>query len=420
MNKINLFVNVLKKLKQTIRYLELDDSVYRELSIPNKVLEYPITITLDSGEKKTFQGYRVQYNNARGPYKGGIRFHPGADLDEVKALAFLMTLKCAVANIPFGGGKGGIQLNPKELSQSELEQLSRAWVRAFYKDIGPSKDIPAPDVYTNPQIMAWMVDEYSKIAGQLTPAAFTGKPVNQGGSLGREFSTAQGSYYVLLELVKRLGFKPNKTRIVVQGVGNVGFHTTRILNENGFKVIGLSDSRGGIWAMNGQGMDPNHVMNEKREKGKIGSCYCVGTLCDCEHYKRVSNRELLELEADIIIPAALENQITKDNVNNIKAKAIIEMANGPITPEADEILFKKGIHVVPDILANSGGVVVSYFEWLQNLKNEHWSEKDVLERLKKIIKKEFNNIWLIAQSKKVDLRTAAYILGIGRIVDNHA
>jgi glutamate dehydrogenase (NADP+) len=316
-----------------------------------------------------------------------------------------------------GGGKGGIQIDPKKLSEAELERLSRAWVRAFYKDIGPNKDIPAPDVYTTPKIMSWMVDEYAKLAGKPTPAAFTGKPLDKGGAAGREFSTAQGGYYALVELLKKLKKKPGQTRVVVQGFGNVGYHTARILYEHGFKVIGLSDSKGGIIDKRGQGMNPAMVLDTKHQRGEIGGCYCSGTVCDCQNYQRVANEALLELETDILIPAALENQITAENAGRIKAHAIIEMANGPITPEADIVLFKKGIQVVPDVLANAGGVIVSYFEWWQNLNHEHWSEDETLKKLKDIIVRQFNNLWVIAQTKKIDLRTAAYILGIGRIVE---
>jgi len=415
--KINSFDNVLKKLKETVTHLELDGDYYKKLSTPDKILEHTIEIGLDNGDKKKFKGYRVQFNNARGPYKGGIRFHPEVDLEEVKTLSFLMSLKCAVANIPMGGGKGGIQVDSKKLSGKELEKLSRAWVRVFYKDIGPEKDIPAPDVYTNSKIMTWMVDEYSKQAGKKSPASFTGKPIDRGGSEGREFSTSQGGFYALRELAKKLGMEPSETTVVVQGFGNVGYHAARILHEHGFKVIGLSDSKGGIVDKRKNGMDPENVLVTKKDEGRIGRCYCIDNVCDCDNYARVSNEDLLELEADILIPAALENQITEDNVGNIKARAIIELANGPITPEADIILYKKGVQIVPDVLANVGGVVVSYFEWLQNLQDEHWPEKVVLERLEKIINKEFNNIWTIAKTKKVDLRTAAYVLGIGRIVD---
>lgn len=417
MSSINPFHNVLSKLKNTIDQLGLSEQWYKKVSVPDTVLERPISIILDNGQSATFKGYRVQFNNARGPYKGGIRFHPEANLDEVKTLAFLMAVKCAVANIPMGGGKGGIQVDPKKLSVGELEKLSRAWAAAFYDYIGPDKDIPAPDVYTTPKIMTWMVDEYSKLAGKPTPAAFTGKPLDHGGSAGREFSTAQGGYYALAELLKKLKKKPEQTRVVVQGFGNVGFHTARILHAHGFKIIGVSDSKGGIVDKRGLGMDPEKIMKTKEERGKIDGCYCVGSVCDCENYQHVGNAALLEVETDILIPAALENQITAANADRIRAAAIIEMANGPLTPEADAILFKKGIHVVPDVLANAGGVIVSYFEWLQNLHDEHWTEKEVLQKLEDIMVKQFGNVWTIAQTKKIDLRAAAYILGIGRIVE---
>jgi glutamate dehydrogenase (NADP+) len=416
MGKTNSYGNVLKRLKETIKHLSLGESYYKKLSVPSKIIEHTLTITLDNGEEKTFKGYRVQHNNARGPYKGGIRFHPEADLDEVKTLAFLMSIKCAVVNIPLGGGKGGIQVDPKKMSEAELGRLSRAWVKAFYEDIGPDKDIPAPDVYTNPQIMTWMVDEYSKLAGKPSPASFTGKPIDQGGSEGRGFSTSQGGIYTLLELMHKLKIKPEETKVVVQGFGNVGYHASRILYNHNFCIIGLSDSKGGIFINNGS-FNPEHIFKFKKENGQLDGVVCDDNVCNNIEHKHISNSELLELETDILIPAALENQITEENAGQIKARAIIELANGPITPGADQILFKKGVVVVPDILANAGGVVVSYFEWLQNLSNEHWSEKKVLNKLEKIMIKEFDNIWTIAQNKKVDLRTAAYILGIGRMVE---
>lgn len=417
MNKINPFFNAMKKLKESLDLMGVDGKYYEKLSQPEAILEKVVKIKMDDGNERTFPSYRVQFNSARGPYKGGIRFHPEADLDEVKTLAFLMSLKCAVANIPMGGGKGGIQVNPKELSEKELEKISRAWVRAFFENIGPDKDIPAPDVYTNPQIMSWMVDEYSKLAGQPILASFTGKNIKDGGSAGREFSTSMGGYYTLVELMKKLGRKPEDTTVAVQGYGNVGYHAARILHEKGFKVVAVSDSKGGIIDLRKQGMDPINILKTKKENGEIGGCYCVGSVCDCGNYKKNTNQELLEMDVDVLIPAALENQIAEENVNNIKAKVIMELANGPITPEADEVLFKKGIYVIPDILANAGGVIVSYFEWLQNLKNEKWTEEEVLTKLSTMMTKEFNNIWTIAEDKKIDLRMAAYILGIGRIID---
>ncbi|MFA6098920.1 MAG: Glu/Leu/Phe/Val dehydrogenase [Patescibacteria group bacterium] len=415
MKTINPFENVLKGLKKTTEQLGLDKNWFKKLSTPDKVIERQLNIKLDNGQDKSFHGYRVQFNNARGPYKGGIRYHPQANLDEVKTLALLMAVKCAVANIPMGGGKGGITVNPKELSAGEIERLSRAWVRGFYEDIGPQKDIPAPDVYTNPQIMTWMVDEYSKLAGQYTPAAFTGKPLDKGGSEAREFSTSMGGFYAVRELTKKLGLKPEKTRVAVQGFGNVGYHAAQILHEHGYKIIAVSDSKGGILVEDG--FTPEHVMRVKKEKGVLVGAYCEGSVCDVIDHKKITNEELLELDCEILIPAALENQLTAANAEKIKAKAVVELANGPTTPEADQILRQRGIKIVPDVLANSGGVVVSYFEWLQNLKNEHWPEKDILDKLEKIIIKEFNNIWLISETKNVDLRTAAFMLGIGRIIE---
>ncbi|MFA6553110.1 MAG: Glu/Leu/Phe/Val dehydrogenase [Patescibacteria group bacterium] len=415
MAKIHSFDNVVKKIQETARRLKIDSSFVEKLSKPDATLERPITITLDSGASKTFNGFRVQFNNARGPYKGGIRFHPEADLDEVKTLACLMAVKCAAADIPMGGGKGGITVNPKELSEAELERLSRGWVQSFFNEIGPEKDVPAPDVNTTPKIMSWMVAEYSKLAGKNSPAAFTGKPLDIGGSLGREYSTAQGGFFVLRELLKKTGLTPAKTRVIVQGFGNVGYHTARILHENGYTIVGLSDSKGAILVPGG--VDPRHVMEHKKASGKLAGVYCKGSVCEEIEYHQVSNEELLEADCDVLIPAALENQITDKNASQIKAKIILEMANGPITPEADSVLFKKGIYIVPDVLANAGGVTVSYFEWRQNLDNERWTEEVVNTKLEEKMVKQFNTIWAISMAEKIDLRSATYMLSIGRIVD---
>ncbi len=411
----NLYAGALAQLAKAKQHLSHHEDVSARLTKPDRVLQFPIRVQMDNGTEQSFEGYRVQYNNSRGPYKGGIRFHPQTNLDEVKALAFWMTMKCAVVNIPFGGGKGGVTVDPKKLSETELEGLSRGWVTAFAEYIGPEKDVPAPDVYTNPKIMAWMVDEYSKIVGKWSPTAFTGKPIDKGGSAGREYATGQGGYYALHELANRLGLEPKSTRVAIQGFGNVGYYTAKILDAAGYKIIALSDSKGGILDLRGLGMDPENVMKTKQEKGMIEGCYGVGSALDCENYKKISNKELLTLECDILVPAALENQITKENANQMKAKAILEMANGPVTPEADDILFEKKIHVVPDILANAGGVTVSYFEWDQNMKNEHWSERDVLAKLQSIMVQSFQEVWNIAQEKRVDMRTAAYVLAVQRI-----
>ncbi len=409
------FENAMEKLREVVTILGLSDADYEKLSTPHAVLEHALTIEMDNGEKRTFKGYRVQFNNARGPYKGGIRFHPSASLDEVKALAFLMSVKCAVVDIPLGGGKGGVQVNPKELSEAELERLSRTWVKAFYDDIGPERDIPAPDVYTNPQIMAWMVDEYSKLAGEPTPAAFTGKPISLRGSAGRLFSTSQGGYYALRELAKIIGMKPDKTRVVVQGFGNAGYHIARILHNEKYHIIGLADSKGGIMVSEG-GLIPEDVYKIKQETGTLVGVECNGDKCKEIDHKHVTSDGILEVDTDVLVPAALEGVVCKDNVERINAKAILEMANGPVTPDADRNLFKRGIYVIPDILANAGGVVVSYFEWLQNKKDEQWSEKEVLDKLEAIMKRGFNEMWEISQKRKVDMRTAAYILGVKRIL----
>ncbi|MFH1207205.1 MAG: Glu/Leu/Phe/Val dehydrogenase [Patescibacteria group bacterium] len=415
MDAIHSFDNVVKKIHETVKRLGAEPSYADKLSQPDAVLERPISIIMDTGEPKNFNGFRVQFNNARGPYKGGIRFHPEADLDEVKTLACLMAVKCAAVDIPMGGGKGGITVNPKELSEAELERLARGWVKAFFNAIGPDKDVPAPDVNTTPKIMSWMVDEYSKLAGKNTPASFTGKPLDIGGSAGREYSTAQGGFFVLRELLKKIGLSPAKTRVIVQGFGNVGFHTARILHEHGYKIIGLSDSKGAILVPGG--VDPKHVMVHKKASGKLAGVYCQGSACEEIEYHKASNEELLEADGDVLIPAALENQITGQNADKIKAKVILEMANGPMTPEADLILFKKGVYVVPDVLANAGGVTVSYFEWRQNLDHEHWSEQEVNNKLEEKMVKQFGNVWAIAQSQKIDLRSATYNLAVGRIIE---
>ncbi len=415
MGKINSFDTVIKNIQETVERLGVDQKYADLLIKPDAILERPIAINMDSGEEKKFNGFRVQFNNARGPYKGGIRFHNEADLDEVKTLACLMAIKCAAVDIPMGGGKGGITVNPKELSETELEKLSRGWVRAFYKDIGPDKDVPAPDVNTTPKIMSWMVDEYSKLAGRSVPASFTGKPLEIGGSAGREYSTAQGGFFVLRELLEKIGLTPKNTRVIVQGFGNVGYHTARILHENGFKIIGLSDSKGAILVPDG--VDPRHVMEHKKASGKLAGVYCKGSVCEEINYQKLSNEELLETECDVLVPAAMENQITSKNAHKIKAKVILEMANGPITPEADEFLFSKGVYVVPDVLANAGGVTVSYFEWRQNLDNERWTEQVINSRLEEKMVKQFNNIWTISQTERVDLRSATYMLAIGRIIE---
>jgi len=413
----NPFSGAMTQLERASKIINLEPHVLDILKRPVRILETGIPVKMDDGSTKIFQAYRVQYNDARGPFKGGIRFHPNTDLDEVKALAFWMTIKCAVVNIPFGGGKGGITVEPKTLSQRELQNLSRGWVRAFAKYLGPRKDVPAPDVYTNPTIMGWMADEFGQVSGEWQPGAFTGKPLSLGGSEGRTEATGQGGFLVVEALVKKLGLEKSQTTVAIQGFGNVGYFIAKKLHDAGYNIVALSDSKGGIQDKRNHGMDPENVMKSKKEKGMIDGCYCAGTVCDCENYQKISNEELLEMEVDILIPAALENVITKENAKKIKAKAIVEMANGPTTPEADEILRSKNIPVVPDVLANAGGVTVSYFEWVQNNLGEAWTQEAVLNKLRPIMERSFDEVWDFSVEKKTDLRTAAFVLALQRIAE---
>ena len=361
---------------------------------------------LDSGDIRYFTGYRVQYNDALGPTKGGIRFHPDVNLEEIKTLAFLMTLKCAVIGLPYGGAKGGVMIEPSRFSKEELERVSRGYIREIRHFIGPQIDIPAPDVNTNSQIMAWMLDEYEKLEGKHVPGVLTGKPILLGGSKAREFSTSMGGAYVLHEMVDSFDMKPKNTTVAVQGFGNVGMHIARILDEWGYKVVAVSDSKSGIY--NPKGLKIKDVMKHKEKSGKVAKF--AGA-------KEVSNEELLELKVDVLIPAALEDQITKKNAHKIKAKLILEMANAPITPEADEILLDKDIFVIPDILANAGGVVVSYFEWVQNSQNYYWSEKVVLERLKTYMTDAVKELSMVCTDFKCDMRASLYINAVKKILE---
>lgn len=408
----------MSQLDKAAKIMNLDKNIHEVLRQPERVLIVAIPVKMDSGEVKIFTGYRSQFNNVLGPYKGGIRYHWNVSLDEVKALSFWMMVKCATVNIPMGGSKGGVIVNPKELSIGELERLSRGYIQKIWRNIGSDKDVPAPDVYTTPQIMSWMRNEYEKLVGHPDPGMITGKPLEDGGSEARGYSTAQGGVYCVRELAKKMNLTPSETTVAIQGYGNAGAHMARILHEMGFKIVAVSDSKGGVY--NEDGIDPEKAMKIKESGGMLG-CYCMGSVCNIEEVstdgpcRKVSNEELLELDVDILVPAALENQITIDNVNNIKAKAIIELANGPTTPEADEVLKTKGILVVPDVLANAGGVTVSYFEWDQNVKGEHWTEADVLEKLEKIMVTSFDEVWETKEKYGIDMRTAAFVKAIERV-----
>lgn len=411
-----MYKNALNLVSLGAKHLKLTDCQIKILKHPQRILHKQLIIKKDNGQKAVFEAYRVQYNNSRGPFKGGIRYHPQVDLNEVKALSLLMAIKCAVVSIPFGGGKGGIKLDPKQLSENELEKLSRAWVRAFYKYLGPNKDVPAPDVYTNETIMAWMLDEYEKLVGKKSPAFITGKPIALGGSLGRDTATAQGAFYVLQTAMKKIKFAKKNPTVVIQGFGNAGYHISQLLAKAGYKIIAASDSMGGILDLKNGGMEPEHLMDTKRQKGLGCGCYCLGTVCDCQNYSKITNQKLLETECDVLVLAALENQITLENADKIKAKAILEIANGPVTIEADAILNQKKILVIPDILANAGGVTVSYFEWLQNLKRQKWTKDKVFSQLKIKMIKSVNEVIKTADTYNTSLRIAAFILAIDRII----
>ena len=399
----------INKLKQAAKIAGINENKLQILEKPQRIIEVNFPVKMANGDIKVFDGYRVQYNNFRGPYKGGIRFHQQVDMDEVKTLAFWMTIKCAVVNIPFGGGKGGVTVNPQKLSPKELENLTRAYARAISDFIGPNKDVPAPDVNTNAQIMAWLVDEYSKVVKKKTPAVVTGKPIKLGGSLGRDTATAQGGIYVLLQIIKKCPLfsekKFSELTVAVQGFGNAGYNAAKILHQLGFKILAVSDSHGGIYAT--AGINPEQIMKHKEK---------TGTLNNAPDTKTITNKQLLELPTDILIPAALENQITEINAKNIKTKMVLELANGPTTNEADKILSNKNILVVPDVLANAGGVTVSYFEWLQNIKNKKWDAEHVQLKLKQTMIKALNDVWKIKEKYNTDMRAAAYILALQRLI----
>ena len=402
----DVFKNAEKQIDKIAEIMKLSNAEIELLKSPKRVIETKVAIKLDSGKDAEYDAFRVQFNDARGPTKGGIRYHPGVNLSEVKALAFWMAMKCAVVDIPYGGAKGGIKVNPKEMSLAEIERLSRGYIQQIHMFIGPYKDIPAPDVYTNPQIMAWMMDEFEKIKQGHYPSVITGKPIELGGSLGRGYATSQGGAFVLRDLVKELDMKPAETRVIVQGFGNAGSHIARILDEWGYKVIAVSDSKGGI--VNEKGLDIKEVMKIKAE---------TRTVTNYKDSEKITNEELLELEADVLVPSALENQITAENAENIKAKIVLELANGPTTPEADEILFKNDVKVIPDILANAGGVTVSYFEWVQNLQGYYWTEEEVIKKLEEKMVRAFKDVYATSKEYKVDMRKAAQILAIKRILD---
>ncbi|WP_062356260.1 Glu/Leu/Phe/Val family dehydrogenase [Bacillus kwashiorkori] len=392
-------------IHEALEKLGYSDEVYELLKEPLRMLTVKIPVRMDDGTTKVFTGYRAQHNDAVGPTKGGVRFHPDVTEDEVKALSVWMSLKCGIVDLPYGGGKGGIVCDPRTMSFRELERLSREYVRAISQIVGPTKDIPAPDVFTNSQIMAWMYDEYSRLDAFNSPGFITGKPLVLGGSHGRDSATAKGVTICIREAAKKRGIQLEGARVVVQGFGNAGGFLSKFMHDSGAKVIGISDAYGALYDPNG--LDIDYLLDRRDSFGTVTKLF----------KNTISNKELLELDCDILVPAAIGNQIREDNAHNIKANIVVEAANGPTTLEATKILTERGILLVPDVLASAGGVTVSYFEWVQNNQGYYWSEEEVAEKLEKIMVNAFENIYKIATTRKVDMRLAAYMVGVRKMAE---
>lgn len=402
---LNLLTSTQTVIKEALEKLGYQESMFDLLKEPLRVLTVRIPVRMDNGEVKVFTGYRAQHNDAVGPTKGGIRFHPDVTEDEVKALSIWMSLKAGIVDLPYGGGKGGIICDPREMSFRELERLSRGYVRAVSQIVGPTKDIPAPDVFTNSQIMAWMMDEYSRIREFDSPGFITGKPIALGGSHGRETATAKGVTICIREALKRRGIDLKGARVVVQGFGNAGSYLSKFMHDAGAKVIGISDAYGALHDPNG--LDIDYLLDRRDSFGTVTKLFT----------NTISNKELLELDCDILVPAAIENQITAENAHNIKASIVCEAANGPTTLEATKILTERGILLVPDVLASSGGVTVSYFEWVQNNQGYYWTEEEVEEKLEKVMVKAFENVYSLSQNRRVNMRLAAYMVGARKMAE---
>ncbi len=395
------FEQAKKMIDKVSRLMGLSEEEKKLLLTHQKIEKHRLTVN-----GKTYEAWRIIHNNALGPGKGGIRYHPDVNESEVKALSFWMSIKNSLAGLPYGGAKGGIRFDPRKVDEKTLEEISRAYIRAFHKGLGSDKDIPAPDVYTNPKIMGWMLDEYEKITGKHDPAMITGKPLILGGIKLRESSTAKGGFIVLKELLKKKGEDPSKITVAVQGFGNAGSFVAKMCHEDGMKVVAVSDSKGGVY--NQDGLDVNEVIEVKKKTGRVSE-YHGG--------KPITNEDILTLDVDVLILAALEGVITEENAGNVKARYIVELANGPITPEGDDVLFKNGVIVVPDVLANSGGVVGSYLEWVYGKTGMYLTDGELESRLEERMKESFDRVYSLAEERKVDLRTAAYIISIRRILD---
>ncbi|MGQ9564957.1 MAG: Glu/Leu/Phe/Val family dehydrogenase [Candidatus Bathyarchaeales archaeon] len=396
----------LEQLNIVAEKMDLDPNIHEVLKHPKRSLIVSVPIRRDNGEVNVFMGCRVQHNDARGPFKGGIRYHPNVTVDEVTALAMWMTWKCAVVDIPYGGAKGGVACNPKELSKKEIEGITRRFTTMLLEIIGPYRDVPAPDVYTDGQTMAWIMDTYSQYKGYRVPEVVTGKPIDVGGSEGRVEATALGVVFCIREATKQLKMPLKGASVAIQGFGNVGWNAANILHNMGCRIVAVSDSQGGIY--NPDGINPSKVYEYKEKSGSV---------VNFKGAQNITNNELLEIPCDILVPAALENQILKNNADRIKAKIVAEAANGPTTPEADKVLFEKRVFLIPDILANSGGVASSYFEWVQNLTREHWSTKETNKKLEGKMVKAFRDVYDISKKEKVDMRNAALMLGVGRVAE---
>jgi len=406
MSDDTLLDRALTRLDEAASHLRIDQDVIEKLKYPRETTKMRLMIRMDDGSRKSFLAWRCRYDDTRGPTKGGIRFHPDSSIEEVETLAFWMTFKCAVMNLPYGGGKGAVRVDPRTLSKSELERLSRAYMQAFARVVGPDRDIPAPDVYTNAMIMGWMADEYSQIVGQLSPAVITGKPIALGGSLGRNDATARGGYYLVRHLASELGLGAGM-RVAIQGFGNAGQYYAQLAGADGHKIVAVSDSAGAIHKA--EGLDIAKLIAGKAAGRQVAD---LATELGAEV---IGADALIGVDCDLLVPAALEDMITLDNASSIKARVVLELANGPVTPDADKLLEARGITVLPDILANAGGVTVSYFEWVQNRQGFYWDVEEIHARLLRIMEREGRAVWDIARDRGTTMRTAAYVHALSRL-----
>ncbi len=409
----NVFEDAVARVERIGEAAGVGGEVVDALRQPKAVLTADLPVRMDDGSTRHFLAYRCRYNDALGPTKGGIRYHPGVTLEEVQALALWMTIKCAVVGLPYGGAKGGVIVDPKQLSRLELERLSRAYMRAMADFVGPDTDVPAPDVYTNARIMGWMADEYEAIKRVKAPGVITGKPILRGGSLGRDEATGRGAFLVIQEYARRVGLDPAGTRVAIQGLGNAGYHVARLLQEAGYRIVALSDSKGAIYS--GGGFDVESLYQHKQETRRLEGVYCEGSVCELVEHEKITNEELLELDVDLLVPAALEGVIGDHNADKVRARVIAEVANGPIEGSVDARIRERGITVLPDVLTNAGGVTVSYFEWVQNRQGYAWTLEEVRERLEQVLSRAFASIWQIHEDEKGSIRDAAYAVALRRI-----